>query len=307
MRKGADLFVQAAARAKQLLGAARPLRFIWVGALKDEDLVRALRQDLRKLGLEQEVKFVGELSAPHGLLARGDVFCLTSREDPFPLAMLEAAALGRPVVGFDGSGGVVEFAAAGGGKVVPYLDSDGIAEACVEWLADPARRNSAGQRAAALVSERFSIEAVAPGLWADLDHWLQAPLAVSPHRRDESSLGDLFFGWRVDEAPDAAYVGAQLQRTRARREAAALASQGRTGDAVGTLLRAVRADIASKDMPIILEGLREIAGSLSALDEARATQLLSQAALLARQHDHLRVGDFEPKRRFEPSPAVVSA
>ena len=68
------------------------------------------------------VHFVGELENPHPLLNACDLFCLPSREDPFPLVMLEAGALGKPMVCFDGAGGAKEFAARGAGIVVPYLD-----------------------------------------------------------------------------------------------------------------------------------------------------------------------------------------
>ncbi len=38
-----------------------------------------------------------------------DVFFLSSREDPFPLVMLEAAHVGKPIVGVRASGGVSDF------------------------------------------------------------------------------------------------------------------------------------------------------------------------------------------------------
>jgi glycosyltransferase involved in cell wall biosynthesis len=38
-----------------------------------------------------------------------DVFFLSSREDPFPLVMLEAAHVGKPIVGVRASGGVNDF------------------------------------------------------------------------------------------------------------------------------------------------------------------------------------------------------
>ena len=50
-----------------------------------------------------------------------DGFVLLSREDPFPLVMIEAAYLQKPIVGFE-SGGVAEFVQEGMGKVVPAFD-----------------------------------------------------------------------------------------------------------------------------------------------------------------------------------------
>jgi glycosyltransferase involved in cell wall biosynthesis len=46
----------------------------------------------------------------------GDGFLLTSRQDPFPLVMIEAAYLGKPIVSFP-SGGVSEFILDGMGAI----------------------------------------------------------------------------------------------------------------------------------------------------------------------------------------------
>ena len=54
-------------------------------------------------------------------LNTADGFVLLSREDPFPLVMIEAAYLQKPIVGFE-SGGVAEFVQQGMGKVVPAFD-----------------------------------------------------------------------------------------------------------------------------------------------------------------------------------------
>ena len=51
--------------------------------------------------------FLGEIENPYPLFDRMDVFTVTSRADPFPLVVLEAMALGKPVVGF-AEGGVPE-------------------------------------------------------------------------------------------------------------------------------------------------------------------------------------------------------
>lgn len=52
-------------------------------------------------------------------LMRADAFLLTSMVDPYPLVMLEAAYLQKPIIAFD-SGGVKEFVSEGMGKIVPY-------------------------------------------------------------------------------------------------------------------------------------------------------------------------------------------
>src|SRR5690606_2041009 len=101
-------------------------------------------QDLARLGLEDRVHFVGEVVDPVDLFSQLDAFCLTSREDPFPLVMLEAAGTGAPIVSFP-NGGVVEFVGDDGseerrGVVVPYLDADAMADAVANLLRDDEAR-----------------------------------------------------------------------------------------------------------------------------------------------------------------------
>jgi L-malate glycosyltransferase len=64
------------------------------------------------------LQLVSEQSAAYyDYLNLADGFVLTSREDPFPLVMIEAAWLGKPIVAFN-SGGVSEFVQPGMGTVV---------------------------------------------------------------------------------------------------------------------------------------------------------------------------------------------
>lgn len=56
-----------------------------------------------------------------------DAFLLTSREDPFPLVMIEAASKGLPIISFN-SGGVSEFVEEGMGKVI---SSNKVEDLCI--------------------------------------------------------------------------------------------------------------------------------------------------------------------------------
>ena len=51
-----------------------------------------------------------------------DVFLVSSREDPFPLVVLEAALCGKPILGFKNTGGVDEFIDDSCGIKVDYLN-----------------------------------------------------------------------------------------------------------------------------------------------------------------------------------------
>jgi glycosyltransferase involved in cell wall biosynthesis len=151
-RKGADLFLQVAARVRRV-APELAVRFLWVGRSLPHDAVHH-RVDVAGLGLGGTVSFVGEVADPGTYLSLMDVFCLTSREDPYPLVCLEAATLGVPVVTF-ANGGMVELAAADGPEpllgCVPYLDVEAMADAVVERLVRPDRGAREGARLRAWV------------------------------------------------------------------------------------------------------------------------------------------------------------
>ena len=95
MRKGPDLFVQIATRFCREFGGERPIRFIWIGGTRDFDLNRYLRRDIQRLGLAEQVAFVGELENPGSLLALSNVLCVTARGEALAMAMMET---GVPVL-----------------------------------------------------------------------------------------------------------------------------------------------------------------------------------------------------------------
>lgn len=149
--KGIDLWLRAAAAVRR----ERPdldVRYRWIGRQKGpgaEELVA-------ELGLADVVELVGEVADAVPLMAGGDVFTLPSRRDSFPLVVLEAMALGLPVVAFD-VGGVAEQLG-DTGLVVPAEDVELMAKAVVTLLDDATARRDLGERAHARVRERWDAE-----------------------------------------------------------------------------------------------------------------------------------------------------
>jgi hypothetical protein len=107
-------------------------------------------------------------------LSAADLFALTSREDPYPSAVLEALAAGLRVVAFEDSGGIPDLLAAQhAGEAVPMADVEAMAESVVAQLAQAARA-PAGERArlAEAARGRFGFADYAAALlretWPDL-------------------------------------------------------------------------------------------------------------------------------------------
>jgi glycosyltransferase involved in cell wall biosynthesis len=93
-RKRQRLLVQALGRMPEprpLLIVAGPLHY-------DEAYVAALRSDVETLGLQDAVRILGPRDDIPGLLAAGDTFAFASHHEGSPNAVLEALAVGLPVV-----------------------------------------------------------------------------------------------------------------------------------------------------------------------------------------------------------------
>jgi glycosyltransferase involved in cell wall biosynthesis len=120
-RKGIDVFIQAAYQLNKLAPAAE-FEFWWIGGKESTlDFDKAV-YDIQKLELGHRIKFIPSCPNPWDYLIEADLFLLTSREDPFPLICLEAAALGKPIMCFKDTGGMVEFVDPDNGWLIDYLD-----------------------------------------------------------------------------------------------------------------------------------------------------------------------------------------
>jgi L-malate glycosyltransferase len=129
--------------------------------------VTALAQSL---GLADSVHFPGFLDQS-GKCREGnaaDVFINTNRVDNMPVAVLEAGAMGLPVVA-TAVGGVPDLLSNGrDGILVPDDDPRAMAESVLSLLADPARASRYSRNARQL-AERSSWRSVQPH-WAQLFH-----------------------------------------------------------------------------------------------------------------------------------------
>ena len=156
-RKGIDLFVETGL----LVIAQRPdTHFVWVGH-HDAEAFDQARRRIAEAGCESAFHFPGLVEAPDAFFAGADVFLLTSREDPFPLVVLDALDAALPIVAFKGGGGFVELLERDCGFLVPYLDVEAMAEAVVEILEDPSEGRRLGAVGKAIIASEFSFRSYA--------------------------------------------------------------------------------------------------------------------------------------------------
>lgn len=164
-RKGFELWLQTAVYLADKLGRDN-IRFEWVGA---EDDLREfeMRLTARKLGVDDIVSILPMTGDPFPHYARFDVFLMTSWEDPFPIVVLEAMGIGKPVVCIQDSGGPAEQVAETG-IVVDRFDAKLLGDAICTLRDNPANAARMGDAARVRARTHFTKSAVAPRILEEL-------------------------------------------------------------------------------------------------------------------------------------------
>lgn len=130
-------------------------RLIIVGDGKDR---QELETTAEALGIRGNVHFTGFAQDVRGLMSACDAVIVPStRGEGFGLAAVEAMALERPVVAA-AQGGLVEIVIPGEtGLLATPSDPKGIADACIELLANPEMARSMALKGRARVEEHFAL------------------------------------------------------------------------------------------------------------------------------------------------------
>ncbi|HME91545.1 MAG TPA: glycosyltransferase, partial [Myxococcaceae bacterium] len=120
----------------------------------------SLSNQVEALALQRSVHFVGECTDVAPLLQACDAFVLPSRTEGLPVALLEAMAVGLPVVATRVAGTQQLLQDSVTGALVPSEDPVALAERLLE-LGNRARAQSWGQRARKHVQAHYSLDVVA--------------------------------------------------------------------------------------------------------------------------------------------------
>jgi len=155
-----DVFLRAAAA---VLRTHPETHFLVVG---DGPMRPRIESLWRALGLQQQVHLLGFRSDVIDVMNVMDVVALTSHPaDTFPLSLLEAMALGKPLVVTDVPGGIKELVAPVGegsgeaaGLVVSPLDPRSVARAMTQLIENPELARKLGTAGQNRVRDRFTIE-----------------------------------------------------------------------------------------------------------------------------------------------------
>jgi glycosyltransferase involved in cell wall biosynthesis len=140
---------------------ARPRTVVVIVGRGELDV--ALKDQVKRLGLEGKVHFLGLRQDIPRLLALMDVFVMPSLSEGLSIALLEAMAARKPVV-TTRVGGNPEIVVDGEtGYLVPVEDSHSLASAIFHMLTNPDQAIRFGENGRRRVEERFSLATMAEG------------------------------------------------------------------------------------------------------------------------------------------------
>jgi glycosyltransferase involved in cell wall biosynthesis len=153
--KGLPFFLQAIRRVRS---SDYRIEFVVAGSGPDEV---GLRRLARELGVADRVTFATHVRDYADVLDAFDIFVLPSLRQGLGTVMLEAMAMGKPVIATQ-VGGVEEVVQPGAtGLLVPPGNADALAEAIVRLLDDPPFAMRLAEAAYRLVSQHYNVDRMA--------------------------------------------------------------------------------------------------------------------------------------------------
>lgn len=163
-QKGYDLLLPALATVRDR-GLDFTLDIVGAGVLE-----KSMRELARRLGIADRLRWLGSAADVPSVLAAAQAFVTTTRSEMFGIAVLEAMAMGLPVVA-PAVGSLPEVVADGvTGTLVPFEPESTlplrVADVLTRWAASPELRASLGAAGVVRASEVFGPARLAAGIAA---------------------------------------------------------------------------------------------------------------------------------------------
>lgn len=131
-------------------------QFVIVGEGRDDDLLNQLKKLAEALGIGDQVHFLGYREDLPSIYATFDLFFLSSRREGICNSLLEAMAMGIPIVATD-VGGTKELIADGQtGYLLSEGDVEGMVRVLLALVRDESLRKNVGSAARKHIEDKFS-------------------------------------------------------------------------------------------------------------------------------------------------------
>ena len=135
-------------------GLTPPLALAGGGKQRQRKAMEAL---VRRLGLDAQVRFLGQVADMPDLLARQRIFVLSTHYEGMPLALVEAMAAGCACIGSDVVGVREVISHGRTGLLVPEGDAQALADALESLLTQPERAEALGRAACEQAEAEFDV------------------------------------------------------------------------------------------------------------------------------------------------------
>ena len=161
-QKGFDILIQAFTK---IASQVPDLYCLIIGEGDDKEKLSA---QIRAAALERRIRLIGYQDRPKAMsiLKASDIFVMPSRYEGTPIALLEAAALARPILAAC-AGGIPELVThEQHAHLVPTHDTEALAQGFLKLALDREYAERLGQNAQRQVRERFNPENQVKETWA---------------------------------------------------------------------------------------------------------------------------------------------
>jgi len=149
--KGQDVLIRAAS---ECIGRGERILLLLLG---EGERRRDLEELARGLGIAEHVRFLGWRPDVAGVMAAFDIFCLPSLNEGMGKVLVEAMAMGKPIVA-SAIGGIPDLVRPGeNGILVPAGDVQALSEAIARLCRDPEERRRMGEAGRGM-APRYGVE-----------------------------------------------------------------------------------------------------------------------------------------------------
>lgn len=171
-RKGPDIFL---ATAREVLAQQSDVHFVWFGPGPDLEELRLSLTESEKLNIH----FTGQRDDANEAIAVADIFYMSSREDPFPLVVMEAAQHCIPTICFSEATGITEFVKDDAGVCLEKIDSSDAAKEILNLHSDRDSLVKMGKVARQRVTANYTSEKQCLNIYKVLQKYTQYKPSVS--------------------------------------------------------------------------------------------------------------------------------
>jgi glycosyltransferase involved in cell wall biosynthesis len=128
-RKGTDLFIEVCSK---VASQNKSIKFCWIGKFEDTEIETELTELIRQKNIGDNIILTGPLPHHYYNFCSFDLLFLSSREDPYPLVVMEAAFMKVPSICFENSGGIAEFVDSDAGWLIKDFSIDDTAQKIID-------------------------------------------------------------------------------------------------------------------------------------------------------------------------------